>query len=59
MNKFKIFREMLDYLNNICDVTDADMNYCFGDMRITGETEGQKITIEISIREKEEKENGN
>lgn len=57
MNKFVIFREMLDYLNHICDVTDADMNYCGNTIRIDGETEEQKITIEVSIKDKEENKN--
>lgn len=54
MNKFVIFREMLDYLNHICDVTDADLNYCCCDhMRIAGETEEQTITFDIYIKNKE------
>ena len=54
MNKFVIFRELLDYLNKMCDVTDADMNYCCDShMRIAGETEEQTITLDIYIRNKE------
>ena len=59
MNKFVIFREMLDYLNHICDVTDADMNYCGNTIRIDGDTEDQTITIELTIRNKEVNTNGN
>ena len=59
MNKFVIFREMLDYLNHICDVTDADMNYCGNSIRIDGDTEDQTITIEVSIKNKEVNTNGN
>lgn len=59
MNKFVIFREMLDYLNHICDVTDADMNYCRDCIRIVGDTEEQTITLEISINNKEVNTDGN
>ena len=59
MNKFVIFREMLDYLNHICDVTDADMNYCGDHILIDGETEEQTIRIEVTIKNKEVNTNGN
>ena len=59
MNKFVVFREMLDYLNHICDVTDADMHYCGDRMRIDGETEEQTVTIEVCIKNKEVTEDGN
>ena len=59
MNKFVIFREMLDYLNHICDVTDADMNYCGNAIRIDGETEDQTIIIEVTIKNKEANTDGN
>ena len=59
MNKFVIFREMLDYLNQFCDVTDADMNYCGNTIRIAGETEEQTIRIEITVNNKEVITNGN
>ena len=56
MNKFKIFRELLDYTARTCDVTDADLNYCGNSIRIDGETEEQTITIEVTIKNKEVKE---
>lgn len=60
MNKFVIFREMLDYLNHIADVTDADLNYCCDNhMRIAGETENQTITFDIYINNKEVTQDGN
>lgn len=59
MNKFVIFREMLDHLNHICDVTDADMNYCGNTIRIDGETEEQTISIEVTINNKEVNTDGN
>lgn len=59
MNKFVIFREMLDYMNHICDVTDANMNYCGNTIRIDGDTKDQTITIEVIIKNKEVNANGN
>jgi aspartate 1-decarboxylase len=53
MNKYVIFREMLDYLEHIADVTDADLNYCGNSIRIEGDTEEQTIIIEVTIRNKE------
>lgn len=56
MDKFTIFREMLDYLAHISTVTDADMNYCYDRMKIVGENNGENITIEVTIKKKEENE---
>ena len=53
--KFTIFREMLDYMAHICQVTDADMNWCGNAILITGESEDHVINIEITIKDKEEK----
>lgn len=54
MDKFTIFRELLDYVAHNATVTDADMDdYCHR-MVITGETEDQVITFEVCIEKKEE-----
>lgn len=57
MDKLTIFREMLDYMAHIGKVTDADLNK-FGDpinaMGITCETEGEVITLEVTIKKREE-----
>ena len=56
MDKFWTFRELLDFVANHADVIDADMsNYC-GDMVIIGDTGEQTVTLTISIKDKEEKE---
>ena len=52
--KFTIFREMLDYMAHICNVTDADLNYCGDRIIIEGESDGQVITMEVIVRNKEE-----
>ena len=55
IDKFTIFRELLDYVAHISTVTDADMNYCGDRIIIGGETESQSIIIEVIIKNKEEK----
>ena len=57
MKKYFVFRRLLDFMADYAEVVDADMdNYCHR-IVITGETEDQVITIEVSIENKEEKEN--
>lgn len=55
--KYVIFKEMLDYVAHICNVTDADMNYCGDTIHIEGETEEQTLTINVTIKNKEVREN--
>ena len=59
MNKYVIFREMLDYMAHIADVKDADMNYCGNSILIEGDTEEQTIIIEVTIKNKEANTDGN
>lgn len=54
IDKFTIFREMLDYMAHISTVTDADMNYCGDRLIIEGDTEGKVIILEVAIKNKEE-----
>ena len=59
INKFAIFREMLDYMAHISDVTDADMNaYLIGDegIKITGETDDEIVTLVVTTHKKEVEE---
>ena len=58
MLKYMIFKEMLDYMAHISEVTDADMNYC-DNIRIVGETDQESIVIEVTIKNKEEVHDGN
>ena len=57
MDKFTVFREMLDYATHIGKETDADMNYVPDMMKITAETEGEVIEIEVTIEKKEVRTN--
>lgn len=55
MDKYFAFRRLLEFMADHADVVDANMNYYNGGMQIVGENDGQTITIEISIMDKEEK----
>lgn len=56
MNKYFVFRNLLDFVADHAEVTDADMdNYC-GNIVITGEDDEGVIRIDVSIKSKEEKE---
>lgn len=54
MDKYFIFREMLNFMADHADVIDADMNYC-GSVMIEGEDDEHTIRIEISVKDKEVK----
>ena len=54
MNKYFVFRKMIDFVADYCDVTDADMNNYAGNIEITGtEEDGSTITIKVEIKEGE------
>ena len=58
INKYFVFRKLIDFVADYCDVTDADMNNYAGDIEITGTNEdGSTITITVEL--KEGKEDGN
>lgn len=56
MDKFAIFKDMLDYLAHITAVTEADLNYYPGCMKVGGNKDGQHIEIIVTITDKEGKE---
>ena len=52
LNKYFVFRKMIDFVADYCDVTDADMNNYAGAMEVTGTDEdGSTINIRVSIEE--------
>ena len=53
MEKYFLFREMLDFMANNTEVTDADMNNYCGNLTITGVDDEHVIKIEVSIKDKE------
>ena len=61
--KLTVFREMLDYMAHIGNVTDADMN-CYvstpstNTMAITSETDNEIITLEVCFKKKGVTEDG-
>ena len=55
MNKYFIFRELLNFVADHADVTDADMNNYSGEIEITGtDDDGSTITIKVALKEAEE-----
>lgn len=52
MEKYWVFRQLLDFMADHAEVVDADMNYC-NDILIKGETDDQVIEIEVRITKKE------
>ena len=54
MNKYFVFRKLIDFVADYSEVTDADMNNYAGNIEITGTDEdGSTITIRVDIREGE------
>lgn len=53
LNKYFVFRKLIDFVADYCDVTDADMNNYAGNIEITGtdEEDGSTITIKVELRE--------
>ena len=54
LNKYFVFRKLIDFVADHCVVTDADMNNYAGDIEIAGE-DGVGTTIEIKVHIKEAK----
>ena len=62
LNKYFVFRKLIDFVADYCEVTDADMNNYSGDIEITGtDDDGSsiKITVRLTEAEKEEETDGN
>ena len=54
MNKYFVFRKLIDFVADYCEVTDADMNNYAGNIEITGADEdGSTITIKVELKEGE------
>lgn len=55
INKYFVFRKLIDFVADYCDVTDADMNNYVGNIEITGTNEdGSTITITVEMKEAKE-----
>ena len=54
MNKYFVFRRLIDFVAEYCEVTDADMNNYAGNIEITGtDNDGSTITIKVELKEGE------
>ena len=55
MDKYSVFRHMLDFVADNYDVTGADMCNYSGDTEITGtDVDGSSITINVKMKEAEQ-----
>ena len=62
VTKYYAFRKLLDFVNDYCEVTDADMDNYAGEIDITGiDEDGSTIRIRVDITQakKEEETDGN
>ena len=57
MDKYFVFRSMMNFLADHAKVVDADMNWLGNTIKVIGENEKQIIEIEVIIKEKEEQKN--
>ena len=53
MEKYFVFRRMLEFMADYAEVVDANMNNYNGKVMVEGETDGQTIVIEVTIKNKE------
>ena len=52
MNKYFVFRKLIDFVADYCEVTDADMNNYSGDIEVTGtDDDGSTIKIKVTLTE--------
>lgn len=54
MDKYIIFRQLMDLVSDHADVVDANLNTWNGGMLVQGEADGETIAIEVTIKKKEE-----
>ena len=59
MNKYFVFRKLLDFVADYCEVTDADLNNYAGNIEITGTDDADGSTITIKVELKEGEKDGN
>ena len=53
MNKYEIFRKMLECVAEVAEVEDARMNNWRNSIEVTGASGDQTITIEVTIGKRE------
>lgn len=53
LNKYFVFRKLIDFVADYCEVTDADMNNYANEIEITGrdDEDGSTITIKVELKE--------
>ena len=56
MDKYFVFRSMLDFMADYAEVVDADMDHYDGTLMVKGVSDDQVITIRVTIDKKEEEQ---
>ena len=59
MNKYFVFRKLMDFVGDYCEVTDADMNNYADEIEITGTDAEDGSTISIRVKIEEGNKDGN
>ena len=57
MEKYFVFRKMMDFMADYAEVVDADMDHYDGTMMVKGVCDDQIIEIRVSITKKEDDQN--
>ena len=57
MEKYFVFRRMLDFVADYAEVVDADMDTYNGGLMVKGVCDDQVIEIQVTIKKKEENQN--
>lgn len=59
MDKYFVFRKLMDFVADYCEVTDADMNNYADEIEIVGIDAEDGSTIRIRVEIKEGEKDGN
>lgn len=57
MDRYFVFKRLLEFMADHSEVTNAKMKNYSDDIDITGEVDGQEITILVRFKDKEASEN--
>lgn len=55
IEKYDLFKDLLHLMEEMADITNANMSNYAGEMEITGKAGGSEIRFLVSIENKEEK----
>ena len=56
MEKYFVFRKILDFVADYAEVVDADMDHYDGSLMVKGVCDGEVIEIRVTINKKEDEQ---